>query len=31
MEQSNGPRAILKSGEETRTEETPAARLVETF
>ena len=30
-EQSNGPRAILKSGEETTTEETPAARFVETF
>ena len=30
-EQSNGPRVILNSGEETTTEETPEARFVETF
>ena len=30
-EQSNGPRVILNSGEETKTEETPEARFVETF
>ena len=29
--ESNGPQAILKSGEETTTGETPAARFVETF
>ena len=30
-EQSNRPGAILKSGKETTTEETPAARFVGTF